>query len=388
MDEAQARLVMGDAGATASQVFEIARDFPALRVQAAQHPAAYPGLLDWLGKQNDPAVVAAVAARRAKDSETESPPPPVQTPSAPAMRVAPAMPVAPAIPVAPASAQAIPMNPVVTEFRLTMPQRSWAMLVAAALFVVAAVLALIRFGILYSTITDLIIAVLVFVGWALNNRSGRVIAVVAVCVMPLVIAFSAVSGITTIMGFILLLIIPLVLVGFYAGGRAATKQVIKWLMFGMCVAVMIVSLVELPNRLNGWLPTFGASLVPLAYAVICFGLAVEKAPVRRQSAPAPAAPAVPVYVMVTMPDGSQQMMPVANAGGASIPGIGDAPNGGFATLGFFFPLVGLILFLVWKDQTPLKARSAGKGALIGVITYFVLVLVYVILLVALLNAFR
>lgn len=46
---------------------------------------------------------------------------------------------------------------------------------------------------------------------------------------------------------------------------------------------------------------------------------------------------------------------------------GDAPNGGYTALGFFFPIVGLILYLVWKAQTPLRARSAGKGALIGVI---------------------
>lgn len=45
----------------------------------------------------------------------------------------------------------------------------------------------------------------------------------------------------------------------------------------------------------------------------------------------------------------------------------DAPNGGFAVLGFFFPLIGLILYLVWKDTLPLRAHSCGKGALIGVI---------------------
>lgn len=45
----------------------------------------------------------------------------------------------------------------------------------------------------------------------------------------------------------------------------------------------------------------------------------------------------------------------------------DAPSMGFAILGFFFPLIGLILWLVWKDSTPLKAKSAGKGALVGVI---------------------
>lgn len=50
----------------------------------------------------------------------------------------------------------------------------------------------------------------------------------------------------------------------------------------------------------------------------------------------------------------------------------DAPSTGFAVLGFFFPLIGLILYLVWKDESPLKAKSVGKGALIGVIVSAVL----------------
>lgn len=49
--------------------------------------------------------------------------------------------------------------------------------------------------------------------------------------------------------------------------------------------------------------------------------------------------------------------------------VQDAPSGGMTALGFFFPIVGLILYLVWKDQTPLMAHSAGKGALIGVIVW-------------------
>lgn len=43
----------------------------------------------------------------------------------------------------------------------------------------------------------------------------------------------------------------------------------------------------------------------------------------------------------------------------------DAPNRGFAVLGFFAPLAGLALYLVWKNKTPLKAQSCGKGALAG-----------------------
>lgn len=57
----------------------------------------------------------------------------------------------------------------------------------------------------------------------------------------------------------------------------------------------------------------------------------------------------------------------------------DAPSGGFAALGFFIPLVGLILFLVWHDSYPLRARSAGKGALAGVITGVVLVVLLIVI---------
>lgn len=44
-------------------------------------------------------------------------------------------------------------------------------------------------------------------------------------------------------------------------------------------------------------------------------------------------------------------------------------NGGFlwGLLGCCIPLVGLILFLVWKDNKPKTAKSAGIGALVGVV---------------------
>lgn len=53
-------------------------------------------------------------------------------------------------------------------------------------------------------------------------------------------------------------------------------------------------------------------------------------------------------------------------------GTHDSPSGGIAALGFFVPTVGLILYLVWKDTLPLRARSAGKGALAGFITGIIL----------------
>lgn len=53
-------------------------------------------------------------------------------------------------------------------------------------------------------------------------------------------------------------------------------------------------------------------------------------------------------------------------------GVNDAPSFGYAFLGFLFPVIGLILFLVWRDQYPLRAKSCGKGALIGFIVYVVI----------------
>lgn len=56
--------------------------------------------------------------------------------------------------------------------------------------------------------------------------------------------------------------------------------------------------------------------------------------------------------------------------GCKAPALGtddeeDEPSTGLNVLGFFFPLVGLILFLVFRDKTPNKANKIGKWALIG-----------------------
>lgn len=43
-------------------------------------------------------------------------------------------------------------------------------------------------------------------------------------------------------------------------------------------------------------------------------------------------------------------------------------NGGFlwGLLGCCIPVVGLVLYLVWKDQKPKTAKAAGIGALVSV----------------------
>ena len=43
----------------------------------------------------------------------------------------------------------------------------------------------------------------------------------------------------------------------------------------------------------------------------------------------------------------------------------DTPSVGLCILGFFIPLVGLILYLVFRENTPIRAGAIGKWALIG-----------------------
>jgi len=49
---------------------------------------------------------------------------------------------------------------------------------------------------------------------------------------------------------------------------------------------------------------------------------------------------------------------------------GGEPIGALGIICFFFPIIGLILYLVWKDSQPKKASGAGKAALWGVVLTF------------------
>jgi hypothetical protein len=64
-DWAAASRAVADPGTPASDLAAIAAAQPGLRAQIAAHPAAYPGLLDWLAETGDAEVKAAVATRRA-----------------------------------------------------------------------------------------------------------------------------------------------------------------------------------------------------------------------------------------------------------------------------------------------------------------------------------
>lgn len=50
-------------------------------------------------------------------------------------------------------------------------------------------------------------------------------------------------------------------------------------------------------------------------------------------------------------------------------GVNDGGGIGWAVLGFFIPLAGLIIYLLWKDQKPNTANMAGLGALVWLIVW-------------------
>ena len=54
----------------------------------------------------------------------------------------------------------------------------------------------------------------------------------------------------------------------------------------------------------------------------------------------------------------------------------DKPTGLLNVVACCFPLVGLILYLVWKDNKPKTASSVGKSALIGFIVGVVFYIIF------------
>jgi hypothetical protein len=58
---------------------------------------------------------------------------------------------------------------------------------------------------------------------------------------------------------------------------------------------------------------------------------------------------------------------------------GDAGGIGWWFLGFFFPLIGLILYLVWKQTQPKNSSMVGRGALVGFIANVLILILYSII---------
>ncbi|MBQ0016555.1 MAG: zinc ribbon domain-containing protein [Bacteroidales bacterium] len=55
------------------------------------------------------------------------------------------------------------------------------------------------------------------------------------------------------------------------------------------------------------------------------------------------------------------------------------PNIGLNIISFLFPFIGLILFICYNDDAPIRAKACGKWALFGVIVETVLTIVSLII---------
>ena len=66
-------------------------------------------------------------------------------------------------------------------------------------------------------------------------------------------------------------------------------------------------------------------------------------------------------------DNQAVICPACGVSQETKPAVVDNGGVGWGVLGCCIPIVGLILFLVWKDTKPKTAKSAGTGALVSVI---------------------
>ena len=71
--------------------------------------------------------------------------------------------------------------------------------------------------------------------------------------------------------------------------------------------------------------------------------------------------------LMTVSDGAGRIFMVKVKDPTKIPADPERelPVPGFSVLGFFVPLAGLILYILWRNTFPGKARSAAKGAISG-----------------------
>jgi len=151
------------------------------------------------------------------------------------------------------------------------------------------------------------------------------------------------------------------------------KRTIKWMIIGLVVGCLAAMVLVIPANLVAWyvyagmpvnvtLPFIIASVLPfnvlklLSNSILSFVLYLT------------------LYKLLV------QYETPSKGHGAQVVSLlpGDSRSIGYVILGFFMPLVGLILFLLWKSQFPQKASSCGKGALIGVCVGWILPLIVIL----------
>lgn len=54
----------------------------------------------------------------------------------------------------------------------------------------------------------------------------------------------------------------------------------------------------------------------------------------------------------------------------------DGQDNGIEIISFLIPIIGLVLYCIWQADTPLKAHSALKGAVVGIVVYVAVILLF------------
>lgn len=78
-------------------------------------------------------------------------------------------------------------------------------------------------------------------------------------------------------------------------------------------------------------------------------------------------------------DDNAVVCPSCGVAQSSTPASTDNGGFGWGLLGCCIPIVGLILFLVWKDTKPKTSKAAGIGALVSVVCCVVFYLLMIVI---------
>jgi len=347
-DLATAASAINDPETSAADLAVIAEVHPSLRTSVALHPAAYPGLLDWLDALGDPTLSAAVASRRASDARATVGPtiavPETATIGATTMS---------GTDVAPNTTEQSAATGV-QKVRMRIPLDSKAPLIAGIVLIIGGLPGVLQeFGIFgwmsvgpmyevmqYTSPAVLVLGVaLLFL--VLRKRLVQVMATILVASTVLLIMFPIALGENSagdlVMGFLSLVLLILAIAGIVLlyKGYTGIEQSKKWktlvliLLGADVLSCILYQVLHSPSgdfwEFHG--PTVIAFIVSsdtallLAIALLVSSLSSDPSrkyyeprprPVKTPAVAVAQGPApVPLYAMVVMPDGTQQMMPVA-----------------------------------------------------------------------------
>ena len=342
-----------DPSTSAADLAAIAQTQPSLREHVANHPNVYPGLTDWLAAHG-------VVRQDPEPAPTTTPDAPVAPPAV--SPAAPDQPVAPAIPeVQSAQQEAAPTIRTDGKMRLKPPRRSVLMLVAGILLLIVVPAAYFFVGWGFGEyigdwqMAALVAGVFLVVGALVRDFTRGAVTGAAICLfawgtgLMLRISYWWDSGL--VVGLLAALMVAggvLLLVAVHLAGRPQTMRVLRLVavvVFGVSAVLQIWQgiagarfdyasylywgYVEQDWWIRELFPILAWILVPIAFILVALSLAPDYAlPVVKPVAASQPVQAMPLYTLATMPDGSQQMVPVVPTAVSAGPSKNRSPVAG------------------------------------------------------------